>query len=596
MRNRFAQLLPAALLIAAGGLYAQPQFRRLPVKEYRDKMIAGWVGQMVGVTWGLPVEFRFNDEKVPQSMVPHWDPVQINDALTNDDVFNDSRLLYLVDKFGLAITSRQAEMERWRVWGPNGRLPLLSGIAPPDLYRRNPQVPVRQNLGFQISADVLGLLAPGLPNTTISLAERLNDPYGDVLYSGQFMAAMYGEAFFERSPERVIAAGLRAIPEGSTYAEMVRQVVGWHAEYPHDWDKAWQLVHDRYPAPEAPGRGRGAQEQLNMDVLRNGGYVLLGLLYGDGDLDRTIVDAMRGGDDADCNPANAAGVLFTTIGYSKLPERFRYPIDGDVLMTYDYARQRGVLTYPQILEKTEALARAAVVQAGGRIEKDAAGEEVFVIPVIAPKPSQLYRAGDAIPQTGSKFTAEEMAAIRGTAGAPAEFQKRAPGWTASANCQMGFLPYVNYRENVFLSYAADDRTPCTLTRDFAVPADGSSTLLDLLVSHPADGAFVLVAKVDGQEVLHLNINQGAAAAVATQYDPPWMHGVADLTPWAGKTVKLEVAGQPGRWNNPTVYWGRVAIDSSSAVGEKRGLGLWDNSGDSFKRIHEQTARPRNRNQ
>jgi len=29
---------------------------RLPVKEYRDKMKAGWIGQMVGVSWGGPID------------------------------------------------------------------------------------------------------------------------------------------------------------------------------------------------------------------------------------------------------------------------------------------------------------------------------------------------------------------------------------------------------------------------------------------------------------------------------------------------------------------------------------------------------------
>lgn len=32
--------------------------RRISVSEYRSKMKAGWIGQMVGVGWGAPTEFR----------------------------------------------------------------------------------------------------------------------------------------------------------------------------------------------------------------------------------------------------------------------------------------------------------------------------------------------------------------------------------------------------------------------------------------------------------------------------------------------------------------------------------------------------------
>lgn len=570
-----AMCLPAA---------AQQQFRRLPVREYQDKMVAGWVGQMVGVTWGLPVEFRFNDEKVPECMVPKWDPMQINDALTNDDVFNDSRLLYLIDKFGLDITPRQADIERWLVWGPRTGSSLRYGVAFPDTYRRSGYVSKLQGLGFQISADVLGLIAPGLPNTTISLSERLTDPYGDSLYGGQFVAAMYGEAFFETSMAKIIQSALRAIPSGSSYAGMVRDVLKWHAENPRDWDRTWQLIHDKYTLP-AERESRG--EQLNMDVLRNGGYMLLGLLYGGADPDRTIVAAMRGGDDADCNAANAAGVLFTSLGYSALPERFKYRIDHDTLVSYQYGRQRGVLTYPQILEKTAKLARAAVLKAGGRVER-----EEFFIPVEEPKPSRLYKAGDPVPLTNSRLAPEELAIIRGTTPAAAlEFKKRAPGWTLGGACELGFLPYVNYRKNIFITYPPDRSTPCVLTREYTVPAD-ASTYLKMSVSHPGDGAFTLIAKVDGREVFHMNITQGAASAVAARYEPPWTAGIADLTPWAGKKVRLELLSQPGRWDNPVAYWERVALESTSATGWPPQPGLWGNSGEGFRQIHEQSPRPR----
>jgi hypothetical protein len=63
-------------------------------------------------------------------------------------------------------------------------------------------------------------------------------------------------------------------------------------------------------------------------------------------------------------------------------------------------------------ELTAKLARQAVVRAGGRIEKDSAGEEVFVIPRQEPTPGKLEQCWGPGPATESRFTPEEMAKIR----------------------------------------------------------------------------------------------------------------------------------------------------------------------------------------
>ena len=57
------------------------------------------------------------------------------------------------------------------------------------------------------------------------------------------------------------------------------------------------------------------------------------------------------------------------------------------------------------------LARQAVARAGGRVEKDAGGEEVFVIPVQTPKPGALERSCEPGPAANVRFTAEEMSKI-----------------------------------------------------------------------------------------------------------------------------------------------------------------------------------------
>ena len=52
----------AGLPVAWG---ADATTRTLTLEAYRDKMKGACVGQMVGVSWGMPTEFRWNDKIIP---------------------------------------------------------------------------------------------------------------------------------------------------------------------------------------------------------------------------------------------------------------------------------------------------------------------------------------------------------------------------------------------------------------------------------------------------------------------------------------------------------------------------------------------------
>ena len=52
----------------------------------------------------------------------------------------------------------------------------------------------------------------------------------------------------------------------------------------------------------------------------NSAYILIGLLYGEGDFYKTLDISTRCGQDSDCNPASAGGILGTILGYSRIPD------------------------------------------------------------------------------------------------------------------------------------------------------------------------------------------------------------------------------------------------------------------------------------
>jgi hypothetical protein len=320
-----------------------------------------------------------------------------------------------LEQYGFDVPIRQAGIDfansGYQLWHANvaGRNNLRKGIAPPD--SGHPQFnKCSDDIDYQIEADFSGIISPGLPNQVIELGGKFGRlmNYGDGVYAGQLIGGMYAEAYFESDPVKLVEAGLKCVPEESQYAGMVRDMLKWSKEN-DDWQKTWQLVEDKYHKDPkythslcSPPGGKGA---FSIDVKLNGAYVLMGLLYGKGDPDKTMIIACRCGQDSDCNPANAGGVLFACMGASQIPARFTEKLD--LQRKYSYSEY----TVPMVLEVSEKLARAAVLRAGGKIEKDAQGEDVFLIPKQTPKPGKAEQCQSPGPVADSKFTAEEMKQI-----------------------------------------------------------------------------------------------------------------------------------------------------------------------------------------
>jgi hypothetical protein len=419
-RAACAVLIPvlAGLLLSSCG-----RTRRITAEEYVDRMKAGWVGQMAGVGWAAPTEFRAQSRILDAGEVPAWRPESVN-QFNQDDLYVEMTFLRTLEQYGLDVPIRQAGIDfansRYMLWHANlaGRDNLRSGVAPPwsghPRYNRH-----ADDIDYQIEADFAGLIAPGLPRVVMDLGEtfgRLMN-YGDGLYGGQFMGGMYAEAFFEKDMGKIVQAGLRCIPAGSQYHECISDVVRWSGENPADWRKTWTLLNDKYHLNPAYRRfSCEGVSDFNIDAKINGAYVVMGLLYGRGDPDSTIVISMRCGQDSDCNPSSAAGILFTTIGFSNLPERFTRAVDpGPKFSFTEYS-------FESLVSVCGALARQAVAKGGGRIETAADGKETFVLPVRPPRPSALETCFDPKPLDGpERFTEEEMGLIQFRSRKPEEF-------------------------------------------------------------------------------------------------------------------------------------------------------------------------------
>jgi len=537
------------------------EFRRLSVADYRDKMAGGWIGQMAGVGWGGPTEFRWRGEIIPADKMPEWKPEMIN-QFHQDDIYVEMTFLRTLEVHGWDVSIRQAGIDfansGYPLWHANraGRDNLRSGIAPPD--SGHPEFNKHaDDIDYQIEADYSGLIAPGMPDVAIELGEKFGRlmNYGDGLYGGQFVGGMYAEAFFEDDPIKIIEAGLKCIPAGSQYAECIRDTVNWHRQNPDDWEKTWGMINEKYHLNPEYRRFScsGPESDFNIDAKLNGAYIVMGLLYGEGDLDKTIVISTRCGQDSDCNPANSGGIIGTVLGRSKLPEKFTSAIDPDGKFSHT------PYSFPLLVEVSEKLVRQAVVRSGGKIEKDAEGREVLVIPVLEPKPGKLEQCWEPGPPANVRYTDEEQAQIEALSVAKQrqkDLERVFPGWKM-AKCgpdmEPGLRAKYRGRKNVFMTHPLDRHSGCVLSKSVEIPA-GKRTTLKLVVAHDERGDWTLIVRADGDQLLKKKISPETATG-------GWVELEVDLSKTAGKSVLLELVNEADGWSYEAGYWAEITIES-----------------------------------
>ena len=301
----------------------------LSKKDLQDKIKGAWAAQTIGVTYGGPTEFKFNKRIIPDSIEIHWSDSMMHYWMTNipglyDDIYMDLTFVEVMEKQGInapasAHAKAYAEAKYW-LWHANqqGRYNVLNGINPPESghWLNNPHA---DDIDFQIEADFAGIMAPGMPNVALDICDRIGHIMnsGDGYYGGVLMATMYSYAFVLDDVHEIVRNALAHIPEQSTFYKCIADVVTWHKQYPNDWKKNWQLIEEKWG--EDVGCPDGVHRDFNIDAKINAAYVVLGLLYGEGDLGKTMEISTRAGQDSDCNPASSGAIIGTILGYDKLP-------------------------------------------------------------------------------------------------------------------------------------------------------------------------------------------------------------------------------------------------------------------------------------
>ena len=355
---------------------------KLP-NDYGERVYAAVLGKIIGVYLGRPFEGWSHERIIRELGDITW---YVNERLgqplvvTDDDITGTFTFLRALPdnanrqdlssrEIGQAWLNYIIENRTILWWGGMGEstehtayLRLRDGITAPRSGSRgvNGRI-VSEQIGAEIFIDGWALVAPGDPELAVRLAgeaARVSHD-GEAVYAAQVIAAMESAAFFERDTGRLIDSAVQFIPAGSVIRGVIEEVRGWCEQ--GDWRRTRSLIEEKH------GYGRYGG---HVPVVSNFAVVLMALIQGQGDFQKSLMIANTSGWDTDCNSGNVGCLLGIKEGLSIFNGKpdWRGPVaDRMYLPTADAGR--GI---------TDAVSEAVRIAAIGR---SLAGEK----PAPAPK-------------------------------------------------------------------------------------------------------------------------------------------------------------------------------------------------------------------
>ena len=385
-----------ASILAAVSCNTDTATKTLTREQLLDKIKGGWAAQTFGCTYGGPTEFRYNGCMIPDSVEIVWPDGYCkwyyeNEGGLYDDIYMDLTFVEVFDNYdfdvpvdSLANAVAYAVNKLWHAYQA-ARYNILNGISAPASghWKNNPHA---DDIDFQIEADFAGLMAPGMVNSASEICDKVGHImcYGDGWYGGVYVAALYASAFVYDDIHTVVTEALKVIPAGSNYYKCMQDVIAWCSEN-RDWKTTWQLVEDKWA--DEINCPQGTKAPFNIDAKLNSAYVVMGLLYGDGDMDRTLEVSTRCGADSDCNPATAGGILGTMLGYSRISEKWLKNIREVEDLNFDHTD----ISLNKVYRMSFDHALKMIERNGGTVD----GDKV-VIKIQKPEPVRLEQSFEGL--------------------------------------------------------------------------------------------------------------------------------------------------------------------------------------------------------
>jgi len=361
-------------------------------ERLKDKIKGGWAGQTIGVTYGGPTEFQYCSVTIPDSVPIKWYDGYIKKTMIEvpglyDDLYMDLAFVDVFHRLGLkAPVDSFAQAFAYASFGLDqanqaARYNILAGMSAHEAghWINNPHA---DDIDYQIESDFAGLMSPGMPNAASAISDKIGHimNYGDGWYGGVYVGAMYTQAFLYEDVNVVVKEALKTVPAKSDFYKCIADVILWHQQYPDDWRKTWSKLEEKWGNDYCPD---GVFREFNIDAKMNAAYVVLGLLYGNGDYGKTLEISTRAGQDSDCNPSTAGGILGTLLGYDNIPAYWKMGLQEAEDIDFKYT----TLSLNKTYDISFQLALDMIKKHGGKV----GGKEVLIA-TQQPKPVKYEKS------------------------------------------------------------------------------------------------------------------------------------------------------------------------------------------------------------
>lgn len=337
-------------------------------EKIRDLIEGGWLGQMYGVVWGAPIEFSYKGRMVPDDEIPDRLSLNLNDAFAQDDLYVELPFINALIDEGIDVSVKTLgdyfRDTAFPLWHGNdvARTNLNAGIDAPlsGSYLYNSCC---DDIDWQIEADFVGMMSPGAVNRAVELGFEYGHVigYGDGAYGGSHVSAMHAKAYVANNVTSIVVAGIQSVPEGSKYRAVLDDVYDMYVNDVSFVD-AWQRIEDKWVGDDrCPREGFGPTAAFNIDAKLAGGYIVMGMLYGGGDIEESMRLAIKCGQDNDCTPSTIGSILGNYYGTSVFRKSLVNKIDYDNKFLYTDD------TLHTAIDKVLQLAKLQIVRAGGSV-------------------------------------------------------------------------------------------------------------------------------------------------------------------------------------------------------------------------------------
>ncbi|MEX0774721.1 MAG: ADP-ribosylglycohydrolase family protein [Phycisphaeraceae bacterium] len=302
----------------------------LPV-DYAQRVYAGVLGKLIGVYLGRPFE-GWSHAKILADLgeINYYvhEKRGVPLIVTDDDISGTFTFIRALEDHGTSrwITAGQIG-QTWLNYIIEGRtilwwgglgvstehtayLRLKHGIEAPrsGAMATNSQV-VAEQIGSQIFVDGWAMVAPGDPALAAELARQAASVShdGEAIYGAQVVAAIESQAFVERDIGKLLDTAVCLIPRDCVIARMITDLR--HEREKHDdWRKAFgDVMQARYGYDKFGG---------GCHMVPNHGVIMLALLWGDDDFQKSLMIANTCGWDTDCNSGNVGCIMGIKNGLS----------------------------------------------------------------------------------------------------------------------------------------------------------------------------------------------------------------------------------------------------------------------------------------